>query len=78
VGADTGAQEVAKEVVAEDPSTQVRSAIGGRSKAEEALSRKPNVTKVEVVSVSSGEPSDLAEVAQPSRIEGPMALMQVG
>jgi hypothetical protein len=31
----------------------------------------PDIIKVEVVLVSSGEPSDLAEVAQPSRAEGP-------
>jgi hypothetical protein len=53
-------------------------AAGGGSQAEEAASREPNVIGVEVVSVSSGEPSNLAEVAQPSRVEGSMALMQVG
>jgi hypothetical protein len=42
------------------------------------MSHEPNVTEVEVVSVSSGEPSDMAEVAQPSRAEGPTALMWVG
>jgi hypothetical protein len=41
-------------------------------------SREPDVTEVEVVSVSSGEPSNLAKVAQPSRVVGPMALMWVG
>jgi hypothetical protein len=39
------------------------------------VSHEPDVTEVEVESVSSGEPSDLAEMAQPSCIEGPMALM---
>jgi hypothetical protein len=31
----------------------------------------PDIVEVEVVSVLSGEPSDLAEVAQPSHGEGP-------
>lgn len=31
-----------------------------------------------MVSVSSGEPSDVAEVAEPSRAEGPAALVRVG
>jgi hypothetical protein len=35
-------------------------------------------SKLEVVSVLSSEPSDLAKVAQPSRAEGPIALMRVG
>jgi hypothetical protein len=39
---------------------------------------RPDVIEVEVVSVASSEPSDLAKVAQPSRIEGPATLMQVG
>jgi hypothetical protein len=39
---------------------------------------RPDVVEVEVVSVSSNEPSDLAEVAQPSRVEGPASLMWVG
>jgi hypothetical protein len=34
----------------------------------------PNIIEVEVVLVSSGEPSDLGEVAQSSRTEGPVAL----
>jgi hypothetical protein len=38
----------------------------------------PDVIKVEVVSVSSGEPSDLAEVAQSSQAEGLAALVRVG
>jgi hypothetical protein len=42
------------------------------------VSREPDVTEVEVVSVSSGEPSDMAKVAQPSCVEGPMTLMRVG
>jgi hypothetical protein len=33
---------------------------------------------VEVVSVSSGEPSELVEVAQSSHTEGPATLMRVG
>jgi hypothetical protein len=41
------------------------------------MPHKPDVTEVKVVSVSSGEPSNLAEVAQPSRVEGPTALMWV-
>jgi hypothetical protein len=77
-GADARAQEDVKEATPEDPSAQVRSAVGGGSQAEEAASREPDVTEIEVVSVSSGEPSDLAKVAQPSHIEGPTALMQVG
>jgi hypothetical protein len=38
----------------------------------------PNVIEVEVVSVSSDEPSDLAEVAEPSRVKEPAALIWVG
>jgi hypothetical protein len=33
---------------------------------------------MEVVSVSSNEPSDMAKVAQSSYVEGPMALVWVG
>jgi hypothetical protein len=51
---------------------------GGGSQAKETALREPDVTEVEVLSVSSGEPSDLVEVAQPSCVEGPMALMRVG
>jgi hypothetical protein len=50
----------------------------GGSQAKETALREPDVTEVEVVSVSSDEPSDLVEVAQPSCVEGPMALMRVG
>jgi hypothetical protein len=52
--------------------------IGGTTQAEEAASREPDVAKVEVVSVSSSEPSDMAEVAQPYRAEGPTTLVRVG
>jgi hypothetical protein len=38
----------------------------------------PDVVEVEVVLVSSDEPSDLAEVAQPSCAKRPMALIWVG
>jgi hypothetical protein len=75
---DTRAQEAAKEATPKDPSARVGSATGGGSQAEEVASRKPVVLEVEVVSVSSDEPSDLAEMAQPSRVEGLAALMWVG
>jgi hypothetical protein len=39
---------------------------------------EPDIVEVEVVSVSFGEPFDLAEVAQPSHAEGTAALMWVG
>jgi hypothetical protein len=78
VGASAGAQEAVKEVMPKDPSTQVGAATRGGSQAEEAASHGPNVTEVEVVSVLPGEPSDLAEVAQPSCIEGPMASREWG
>jgi hypothetical protein len=77
-GAGAGAQEAVKEVMPKDPSTQVGAANGGGSQAEEAASHEPDVTKVEVVSVSPREPSNLAEVAQPSCIEGPMASCEWG
>jgi hypothetical protein len=54
---------VAKEATPEDPSTQVGFAAGGGSQAKEVASREPDVVEVEVVSVSSGEPSNLVEVA---------------
>jgi hypothetical protein len=38
----------------------------------------PNIIEVEVLSVSSGEPSDLAKVAHSSHAEGPMAFMRMG
>jgi hypothetical protein len=38
----------------------------------------PDIIEVEVVSVSFGEPSDLAKVAQSSCAKGPMAFMRVG
>jgi hypothetical protein len=41
-------------------------------------SREPDVAEVDVVSVSSGEPSNMAEVAQPSCDEGSTTLMRVG
>jgi hypothetical protein len=44
--------------------------MGGGSWAEDTAMGGPNIIKVEVVSVSSGEPSDLAKVAQPSCAEG--------
>jgi hypothetical protein len=49
--------------------------MGGGSRAKETTIGRPDVVEVEVVSVSSDEPSDLAKVAEPSRAEGPMALM---
>ncbi|CAD6265970.1 unnamed protein product [Miscanthus lutarioriparius] len=60
------------------PSTRVGAAAGGGSQAEEAASREAETAEVEVVSVSSGEPSDVAEVTKPSRTEGPVALVRVG
>jgi hypothetical protein len=42
------------------------------------VSHEPYVAEVEVVSVSSGEPSDMTKVAQPSHVEGPMTLVRVG
>jgi hypothetical protein len=77
-GASAGAQEATKEVVPEGRLAQVGSAVGGGSQAEETVTDGPDVIEVEVVSVSSGEPSDLAKVAQSSRAEGPMALTWVG
>jgi hypothetical protein len=56
----------------------VRAAAGGRSQAEEAASCEPDVVKVEMVLASSSEPSDVVEVAQSSRAEGPTTLMRVG
>jgi hypothetical protein len=69
---------VTKEVAPKGPSTQVGSTTGGGSQTKEMTIGGPDVIEVEVVSVSSGEPSDLAKVAQPSHGEGPMALMRVG
>jgi hypothetical protein len=77
-GAGARAQEAVKEVMPKDPSTQVGAATTGGSQAMEAASHEPKVTEVEVVSVSPGEPSDLAEVAQPSCIEGPVASRKWG
>jgi hypothetical protein len=37
----------------------------------------PDTVEAEVVSISSGEPSDLAKVAQPSRVRGSVALAWV-
>ncbi|XP_066353306.1 uncharacterized protein [Miscanthus floridulus] len=68
----------AEEAALEAPSTRVGAAAGGGSQAEEAASREAETAEVEVVSVSSGEPSDVAEVAEPSRAEGPAALVRVG
>jgi hypothetical protein len=56
----------------------VGSIEGGGSRAEESATGGPDIVEMEVVSVSAGEPSDLAEVAQPSHAEGSMALMRVG
>jgi hypothetical protein len=63
VRASTRVQEVAKETALESPSVQVGSAVGGGSEVEEMATGGPEVIEVEVVSISSGEPSDLAEVA---------------
>jgi hypothetical protein len=62
-GVSTGAQEAAKEASPEGPSAQVGSIVGSGSWTTEMTTGRPNIVKVEVVSVSSGEPSDLAEVA---------------
>jgi hypothetical protein len=67
-----------KEAAPEGPSAQVGFAAGGGSHIEETTMGRPNVIEVEVVSVSFGEPYDLAEVAQPSHAEGPVALIRVG
>jgi hypothetical protein len=77
-GADAGAQEAAKEATPEDSLAHVGSDVGGGSQAEETTMGGPDVIEVEVVSVLSGEPFDLAEVAQPSYVEGPTTLMRVG
>jgi hypothetical protein len=45
---------------------------------EEVALREPDDTEVEVVSVSSDEPSNMAEVAQSSHTEGPTTIMWVG
>jgi hypothetical protein len=51
-----------KEAASKDPSAQMGAVARGGSQAEEATSRKLDVAEVEVVSVSFGEPSDMAEV----------------
>jgi hypothetical protein len=45
---------------------------------EETTTDRSDVIEVDMVSISSGERSNLVEVAQPSRAEGPMALARVG
>jgi hypothetical protein len=45
---------------------------------KEAASHESDVIEVEMVSVSSGEPTDMAKVAQSSRVKGPAALERVG
>jgi hypothetical protein len=57
---------------------QVGSDEGGRSQEEEMVMGGLDVIKVEAVSVSSGEPSDLDRVTQLSCTEGPTTLMWVG
>jgi hypothetical protein len=52
-----------KEVVPEGPSAQVGSKVGGGSQADDAAMGGPGAVKGEVVSISSGEPSIIAEVA---------------
>jgi formylglycine-generating enzyme required for sulfatase activity len=52
--------------------------VRGGSRAEETATSGPDVVEVEVVSISFGEPSNLVEVARPSRNEGPATLIWVG
>jgi hypothetical protein len=63
VGVSTGAQGATKETTLERSSVQVGSAAGGGSWVEETTTGRLDVIEVEVVSISSGEPSDLVEVA---------------
>jgi hypothetical protein len=62
VGVSIGAQEAMKEAVREGPSVQVGSAAGGGSRPQDTAIGGPDTIKAEVVSISSGEPFDMAEV----------------
>jgi hypothetical protein len=73
-GASTRAQEVEKEATPESPTEQVGSAVRGGSQVEEMMTCGPDVVEVEMVSISFGEPSNLAEVTQPSRTRRHAAL----
>jgi hypothetical protein len=45
---------------------------------EDTVMGGPDAVEVEVVSISSGEPSDMAEVAQPSYAGGSATLVRMG
>jgi hypothetical protein len=63
VGVSAGAQEAMKEAMHEGPSTQVGSTARGVSRLEDTAMGGPNTIEAEVVSISSSEPFDMAEVA---------------
>jgi hypothetical protein len=70
-------QEATKEAVHEGPLAQVGSKARGGSRADDTATSGPGAVEGEVVSISFGEPSDMAEVAQSSGARGSAALMRM-
>jgi hypothetical protein len=75
VGPSTGAQATMKDAMPEGPSAQKWSTAGDGSRADDAVTSGPSAIEGEVVSISSSDPSDLAEVAQSSGAGGSTTLV---